>query len=147
MYYIITNEPEDKLVMKAVNKLIGKKQTNISVSNGDYIFITQGTAKKGGDGGKKANQLVIIGHANENGISGYKTFKSYWEDVLKSNVEIKIDNSTKVYLIACSTAKESEIKFLYKNIASEFKKFLNVSTLWASYSTVNIDFEGTWTKV
>lgn len=148
MYYIITNEPEDELVMKGVNQLISDFESPIPSSNGNYIFITLGNEKKGGNGGTR-NQLVIIGHANENGISGYKTFKSYWEDVTKNNPNLypKTNKDTVVFLIACSAAGVSKIKFKNLNIAEEFKSGLKVETLWASTTSVNLNFKGDWEKV
>jgi len=147
MYYIITNEPEDDLVMKGINRLIQRSMPPIPSTDGHCVLIAQGSQEVFGNGGTNSNCMVIIGHANQDSISGYRTFDSFWEDVTKAGVKIHYNQSTSVFLIACGTAGDGSSKFAYQHIAEEFKNKLGVNNLWASEDAVNTDFEGTWTKI
>jgi len=143
-YDIVTLEPEDPVVMNAVNAII-KGTGAIPGPNGNYRFIAGNAVHVEGDGGANSQVLVVVAHGNANSLSGY----SSWAD-FRNSVSVNVDwaNKTTVYLAACSTAGEDGAQFLHGNIANEVKAAFPNATVWASSSNVGSGTQsGDWHKL
>lgn len=139
MYDILTLEPDDKVVMVAVNSII-KGGGFVPKPPGNYQFWARNAMKKKGDGGSTSDTAVIVGHANANSISDCKNWSQFQENF----TEVDWGKKTKVYLVACSTNGEGN-KFVYGNIATEIKSNLPNAIVWASTSPVYADDQsGDW---
>ena len=144
MYDIVTLEPDDKIVMAAVNAIV-KGEGAIPGPKGNYRFIARNGLYIEGDGGNSCAVLVVVGHGNADSISGCDT----WSE-LKQRVGGDIDWKGKqtVYIVACSTYGEDGSKFLHGNIASEIKQDFPNATVWASASAVSSSTQsGDWHKL
>ncbi len=145
MYDIVTLEPDDTVVMDAVNAIIAGKGA-IPGPNGNYQFIAPNDKYRKGDGGRKSQVLVVVAHANPDSLSGCRSWAEFQESVGRDAVEWA--QKTTVYLAACSTANEDGTKFLYGNIAREVKKAFPNATVWASSSNVGSKTQsGDWQKL
>jgi hypothetical protein len=132
MFYIVTTEPEDRVVMNAVNA-IRDGEGAIPGPNGNYKFVVPSATNTTGDGGTGSSTLVIVGHASADSLSGYTTWREYREDI---GDRVDWDEPTRVYIAACSTAGEGS-KFLHGSIAREIAKAFPKATVWASSTNVS----------
>lgn len=146
MFDIVTIEPEDTVVAKAVKAMTTNGKAFITVPKEGYRYIAVNAHEVIGNGGD-GNVLAVVGHAGPDTLSGEKTWDSFVQQV---TAEIEPDwrkNKTTVYLVACSTAGKGT-KFEYGNIATEIKAKFPKATVWASSIGVSAtDLSGEWTKV
>ena len=133
MYDIVTLEPEDAVVMTAVDAIV-QGAGAIPGPNGNYQFYASGSTEAVGDGGRASTVLVVVGHGGANSLSGRSTWKEYREDVGSS---VPWAEKTRVYLAACSTAGGNGASFLHGNIAQEVKAAFPNAKVWASSSSVS----------
>ena len=142
MYDIVTLEPEDPVVMTAVNA-IRNGQGAIPGPNGNYRFIVPGNVYVEGDGGVNSHVLVVVAHGNANSLSGRPTWDQFRIDV--GHGAVNWGNKTHVYIAACSTAQGGGQAFLHGNIANEVNAFFPNATVWASDSDVDAHTQnGDW---
>ncbi|WP_020476486.1 hypothetical protein [Zavarzinella formosa] len=144
MYDIVTLEPEDKVVMAAVNAIIAGNGA-IPGPNGNYRFIAPGGTKVAGDGGAKNAVLVVVAHGSPDTLSSCKTWPLYKSDVTEA---VDWAGKTTVFLAACSTAGTDGGKFLHGNIANQVKADFPKATVWASDCDVTAGTQaGNWHKL
>ncbi len=142
MYDIVTLEPEDPVVMTAVNA-IRTGQGAIPGPNGNYRFIVPGDVHVEGNGGVNSHVLVVVAHGNANSLSGRPTWAQYRGDV--GHGAVNWGNKTHVYIAACSVAQGGGQAFLHGNIANEVAAFFPNATVWASSSNVSANTQnGDW---
>jgi hypothetical protein len=141
MYDIVTIEPEDEIVQRAINCIIGR-ETNVTYPpKGGYRLIYRNVFHKEGDGGD-SNVLVIVGHGSPNGLSGTKTWRAYCEE-LTAEIDWKKGKNS-IFIVACSANGKGQ-KFGYGNFAREIKDAYPKATVWASSSAVDANgLEGDW---
>ena len=144
MFDIVTIEPKDAVVLKAVHTLT---EGNAVIANpsGNYRFIARNACLAEGDGGTNKEILVIVGHASPDSISHCRTWQAF-----KQDVTVDVDwttGKTSIYIAACSTAGEGT-KFAYGNFANEIKAAFPNAVVWASNSAVDAnDLSGDWQQV
>lgn len=144
MYDIVTLEPEDPVVMVAVNAIIAGKGA-IASPNGNYRLFAPGDKRVEGDGGAARHTLVVVAHGNANKLSGKNSWAAFREEVGET---VDWSNVDTVYLAACSAAGENGRAFLTGNIANEVKRAFPRATVWASSSNVsNVTQSGDWQKL
>jgi hypothetical protein len=133
VYDIVTTEPEDRVVMIAVNAIV-RGEGAIPGPNGNYRFVVPGDIKVEGDGGTNNSTLVVVAHGSAQSLGGRQTWRSFRE-TLGDN--ISWTDAKKVYLAACSTAGEDPSRFLHGSIAAEVKAAFPLATVWASSTNVD----------
>jgi hypothetical protein len=130
MYYIVTTEPDDRVVKNAVNS-IRDGQGAIPGPNGNYTFVVPSDTYTEGDGGTGSATLVIVGHASADALSRCTTWRQYREAIGDRDW----GDPTRIYIAACSTAGDGS-KFLHGSIAREIAKAFPRATVWASRTNV-----------
>lgn len=146
MFDIVTIEPEDAVVKKAVSTV----QTGndiVSAPAEGYRYTALSTTLTKGDGGAAKKVLVVIGHAGADTLSGESTWSNYVKKVTATVDPGWRDDKTSVFLVACSTAATGT-KFVHGNIATEVKAQFPNATVWASSTAVSAtDLSGDWEKI
>jgi hypothetical protein len=132
VYDIVTTEPEDRVVIIAVNSIVNGEGA-IPGPDGNYRFAVPGSMRVEGDGGTKSSTLVVVAHASAKSLGGQQTWRSFREAL---GADIRWADVTKVYLAACSTAGEDPSRFLHGSIAAEVKAAFPHATVWASSTNV-----------
>ncbi|QBD79454.1 hypothetical protein EPA93_27115 [Ktedonosporobacter rubrisoli] len=149
MYDIITTTPDDKVVMAAINVIVGGGSGVIPAPAGNYVLTVPGSEPhKAGDGGATQSILVIVGHGSATALSKSKDWSTYKSEF--SGASISWSKKTSVYIVACKTASptKEESYFFYQNFAKTVKKDFPEATVWASESNVGSkSLSGDWTKV
>lgn len=145
MFDIITIEPDDSVVMAALNTIIQGKAVIAQPSDGYRVFARNALHVEGKGG--SSDILIILGHASPDSLSGCKTWTGFAEQVTASASPPWNEGKTSVFIAACSTAGRGT-KFIYGNFASEVKKAFPKATVWASKTAVYAnDLSGDWVKV
>lgn len=145
MYDILTLEPEDKVVIRAVNALIAGR-TTLTHPAGNYRLLTPGGTHVEGDGGSGVEILVIVGHGSADALSGcasWPKYREHFED------EVDWDHKSVVYLAACSLSGDGGRAFEHGHFAAGVRKgFPRRVTVWASSTAVRGgDLTGDWEKL
>lgn len=133
MYYVVTTEPEDPVVMVAVNAIV-KGEGAIPGPNGGYKLVVPGSVHTEGDGGVGSATLVIVAHASTTKIGGCRTWAEYRG---KFSDAVDWREPRQVYVAACSTAGEDPSRFVHGSIAGEIKAAFRWATVWASRTAVS----------
>jgi hypothetical protein len=133
MYDLVTLEPEDRVVMTAVNAIVGG-QGAIPGPNGNYRFFAVNDVVVEGDGGAASHTLVVVAHGSDNKLSGHRTWAAYRQAVQGA---VDWSNANRVYLAACSVGGDNGNAFVHGNIANEVKSSFPNATVWASKSNVS----------
>lgn len=145
MFDIVTLEPEDPIVMSAVNGIVGGQEGPLPSPGKNYRLYLGSASSKEGDGGTAKHVVAIVGHGAANVISGHGTFKSYLADC---SGEIDWKNATSIYLVACSTSASDGRAFLTGHIAQEVADTFPKAAVWASPTAVTAKNQaGDWDKV
>ena len=145
MYDILTLEPDDDVVMRAIKAVIAGRAT-IGGPEGDYRLLTPGDTWVEGDGGTGVEVLVIVGHGNANKLSGcgkWTLFREHFDGRVDWN------HKTEVYLAACSTAGEGGSAFVHGHFAGGVRAaFPTRVRVWASTTAVRgRDLTGDWVQL
>lgn len=82
MFDIITIEPDDSVVMAAVNTITQGKAIIAKPKDGYRVFARDALHVEGAGG--SADMLIIVGHASADSLSGCKTWKGFAEQVTAS---------------------------------------------------------------
>lgn len=144
MFDIVTLEPEDGVVMSAINAIVDG-QGAIPGPKRNYRLVVPGALRVEGNGGTGSSVLVVVGHASANVLSGCKSWAAFRQDV---GDVVPWAEKTSVYLAACSTAGDDGRQFLHGNIANEVKAAFPNATVWASSSNVSAGTQsGDWQKL
>lgn len=144
MFDIVTLEPEDAIVMTAINAIVNGKGA-IPSPSGNYRLVVPGDLQVEGDGGTGSKVLVVVAHGSVNSLSGYPTWAAFRDEV---GNRVPWTEKTTVYLAACSNAGEDGTQFLHGSIANEVKAAFPGATVWASSSDVSADTQsGDWHKL
>lgn len=148
MYDIITTTPEDKAVSAAVNVIIKGNAGVIPAPGGNYVYTAAGSSFKEGDGGAAAQTLVVVGHGSPTSLSGEKT----WKDFASNFSSVDWREKSRVYVVACSTAGETDTEeehlFFYKNFAHTVKAAFPNAVVWAAVSKVGSQsLTGDWEQI
>ncbi|NVD96660.1 hypothetical protein [Massilia sp. BJB1822] len=147
MFDIVTLEPDDAVVAKAIDTIIKVANHTVNAPSDGYRYIAGNTVTVEGDGGSQSNVLVIVGHAGADSLSSKKTWKSYMQAVTAAvDPDWRVGKKS-VFLVACSTAGEGT-KFGYGNMATEIKEWFSTATVWAASDPVSAkDLSATWHKL
>ncbi|MGI4764933.1 MAG: hypothetical protein ACRYGP_07685 [Janthinobacterium lividum] len=146
MFDIVTLEPNNAIVMIAVNAIVHGEEGLLPKPNGNYRFFAGSTAEHTeGDGGSQQHVVAFVGHGDVNSISGHKKFIEYLGDC---NPKVEWKQAKSVYLVACSTSADDGAAFLHGSIAKDAATRLSPATVWASPKAVTAKtLSGDWEKV
>lgn len=132
MYDIVTLEPEDPVVMTAINAIVNNKAC-IAAPEGGFRFFAVNAKRAEGDGGANKHVLVVVGHGGLNSLSGYPSWAAF-RDSAPDGVDWA--GAAQVYIAACSTLGDGK-QFLYGSIAREIKADFPDAQVWVSTSNVS----------
>lgn len=145
MFDIITIEPDDSVVMAAVNTITQGKAVIAQPKDGFRVFARDAVHVEGKGG--SSNILIIVGHASADSLSGSKTWQGFAQQVTATADPNWNADKSSVFIAACSTAG-SGTKFGYGNFANEIKAAFPHAVVWASKTAVYAtDLSGDWVQV